>query len=233
MGAALYGQRMTAAATQAHHFASSIKSRKEVPLGDSKREAPVIDPAAPVTWYAIITAPRAETKAEKGLREAGFVHIYVPRLTYWVSRTLYRHTTRYECQRALFPRYLFLGFEEVNHWYGLETIDGITGVMCNDGKACPIPAKCLAPIAEQEREGWFDERRRPLLERAAGPILSAGDQIRITGEGNPFVSFPAIVAEDTSSDVVRIEIAIFGRLTPMVVPISDVEVTQRATRATL
>ncbi len=47
------------------------------------------------------------------------------------------------------------------------------------------------------------------------------------------MSLPAIVAEDTSSDVVRIEIAIFGRLTPMVVPISDVEVTQRATRATL
>jgi hypothetical protein len=43
-----------------------------------------MDPEA--VWYALITAPQREDKAERELRKLGLVLTYVPRETYWTSR---------------------------------------------------------------------------------------------------------------------------------------------------
>lgn len=229
MGASLFGRRLSAAATQAFHYSSVLTLRSEVPLGDEKREPPVIHPEAPVFFYALITAPRAETKVEEALHDAGFASTYVPRRTYWLNRRIGKTRQRIEKQGALFPRYCFFAFPKLATpaWRTIKDIDGVIGVAGTDGKPSPIHPSRLAAIANQEAVGWFDEMRRPQLEAALnpvrGPLYATGDQVRVI-EG-PFVSFPAIVAHDVEhgAEELRIEVAVFGRATPMVIPISAVE----------
>ena len=225
----MYGRKLSAKATAAHNFIVPVRQRSEVPLDKEKRREPPLidtDPAAPIIWYGIVTAPGQENKAEEELRKLGFTCCYIPRETYWTTHRAGKRVTKRERQKPLIPRYLFLAFEPGDTWYGVKEAEGVSGVLSNHGTACPIPAKAIAKLADRERGGWFDERKRRALETGTEAPYAAGDQIRIIGE-NAFHSFPATV-ENCDATTVELLVAIFGRMTPMALPIDQVELTHTA-----
>lgn len=219
MGAKLYGRQMSAAATQAWNFTIKLKQRSEIPL-EIKHTPPVMDPEA--VWYALITAPQREDKAERELHKSPGLVTYVPRETYWTARQVQKRTLKTERQKPLIPRYVFI--TGAINWFAISRIEEVAGVMAFSGVPRQVPTRELARLAEREREGWFDERRRLALELAkTGPTYQVGDLIRITGADNPFKSLDGLVDADSTEERVTILVSIFGRETPMVLPLSEIE----------
>lgn len=226
MGATLYGRRLSAAATHAHYYAASLKTRQDVALGVKKKAPPVIDLAAPVTWVVLITSRGAEDKIEEALRDAGFQHTYVPRWTYWQSKTTLRSVERHERQRALISRYVFLGLPKGRELRRLDGIDGLLGIMCHEGRPTPVRPRQIAALAQQEREGWFDEARLPALRiERDGAAIRSGDLVKI--RIGLFAEHNGVAFTDSYGDQVAVLLNLFGRQTPVVLSISDVEVTRR------
>jgi transcriptional antiterminator NusG len=194
----------------------------------SKRAPPTINPEDSLAWYVIVTAPRSEEKAEKALQDLGFT-TYVVRETYWTRRKVHNRFFKTERQKPLIPRYLFLGFAPDNNWYSLREVGSVSGVLSSDGMPRRVAAHEVKRLADLEREGWFDERRRTSLGYTAdGPPYQAGDQVRIAGE-SPFAGLAGLVRTASARQKVDILVSIFGRLTPTIVPISAIERIEAAT----
>lgn len=169
-----------------------------------------------------------ESKVEDELAKMGFTLTYVPRETYWTSRLVQNRTIKTERQKPLIPRYVFLAIgSEVAPWYEISLVQDIVGVLSIAGIPRPVPARELARIATMEKQGWFDDRKRLGLELAAGrPIFEEGDQVRITGE-NAFAGLEALLAADSTTDSrVNLLVSMFGRMTPIVLPMSDIELVK-------
>lgn len=114
---------------------------------------------------------------------------------------------------------------------------GILGVIGVAGVPVPIPLRqtamrdgqiirCgVADFADDEREGWFDDTRRPAL--VAGrdikpePEIMAGERVRFAA--GPFAGVTADAVNDNERGLVRLRVQILGGETLMTVPIEDLE----------
>lgn len=213
------------------HF-STVPIRNEEPLKDEDRiVAPVISDGE--AWYAVTVAPRGERRTLGSLKEAG-VSAYVPMETYWFESVKLKQKVKREAQRPILPGYVFLCVPaDSGLWWDLKqkfrdgrNVHGIGGVISNDGEPCRIGARLLGQLASEERDGWFDERRRRALEiqrnpSLTGPMLRAGERMKIVG--GAFATYEGVAEVDSSSDNVRALVEIFGRPTLMVVPLDQVE----------
>lgn len=218
MGGRLFGRRRSVA-RMAQEISLSPE-RSERPLPD-KPVPPVIDPEASLAWFVIVTAPRSEGRAEKALRHLHFTP-YVPLKTYWERRKVHSRLIKIERQKPLIPGYLFLGFGPDNNWYNLRKVDSVVGVLSNNGAPGQISAHEIKRLADLERDGWFDERRRPRFEDTSShPPYRTGDQVLITG-GSPLSGLSGLFRSGSTRQRVKILITMFGRLTPMVLPIDKI-----------
>ena len=237
MGASQHGRYQGAKATPAHYARLPIKVVSEIPIKDDDRvTAPVIDSSA--AWYVLATVPRGEVKAVRGLRKLGY-EAYSPVETCWVRHSRTQPQTKREVQRSIFTRYVFFAVRPGQSWHPLREKDafgrnklGIVGVISIAGVPCRAPTEPIARLAEEEREGWFDERRRPELEKARAadlgrpaydPVVRVGESVQILS--GPFALFQGEAEEDAteSGATLRILVNVFGRATTMVLPIEDVE----------
>jgi transcriptional antiterminator NusG len=159
---------------------------------------------------------------------AGLV-TYVPHEIYWTTRTRARQTLKVERCKPLFPRYVFIS--GAINWYAIAQIEEVAGVMALAGVPRKVPTSELADLARREREGRFDERRRAVLDLAeSGPLYQRGDMIRVTGANNPFQGLDVLVDGDSNDDKVKVLVSIFGRETPMVLPLSEINMLQAVSR---
>jgi transcription antitermination factor NusG len=251
MGARLYGKHL---GTKPDNDNQPKTKTNEIPLEhDERRGAPVIEKEAGKGWYCLITVPQGEYRCQDGLSEAG-VPSYVPTETYWERRRKGRDLYLTELQRPLFRSYCFslLSIPKLEFENGLpkqlvlgpdwtvvmerdaskRSPIGVAGVMMNNGVPSPMPMRDarhgrqgLADFADDEREGWFDERRRAALvagrKNKPKPVVMKGEQVRLTA--GPFASFLGVAENDNDKNGVKIAVSIFGRSTPVFVPISDLE----------
>jgi transcriptional antiterminator RfaH len=220
VGARLYGRRRSVA-QMAHGMRPLSNQRKDERSLTNKQVPPVIDPQASLTWYVVVVSPRMEANAEKALQDRRFT-TYVPQETYWARHRMRNRVIKIERQKPLIPGYLFLGFSAANTWYSLRDVDGVTGVISSNGSPCQVPVCEVKRLADLERRGWFDERRRSELSSdATHPAYQIGDQVLITGE-TPLKGFTGLVRSHSTAQKVEILISILGRFTPAIIPIQNV-----------
>lgn len=210
----------------------TVPLHNDVPLKDEDRVSPptISDDE---TWFAVTVGPRSERRTLASLKEAG-IACYVPMETYWLEAVKLKLKQKRETQRPILPGYVFLHVPaDSGLWYQLKmkhrdgrNVHGIGGVITNAGQPCQISARLLKQLASEERDGWFDERRRRALEMdrnpsLSGPMVKAGENLKIVG--GAFATYEGRAEVDSSSDNVRALIDIFGRETLVVVPLDQVE----------
>lgn len=210
----------------------TVPLHNDVPLDDENRVVPptIADDEA---WFAVTVGPRGERRTLASLKEAKITG-YVPMETYWVDAVKLKLKQKRETQRPILPGYVFLHVPaDSGLWYQLKqkhrdgrNVHGIGGVIMNNGEPCRISAKLLRQLASEERDGWFDERRRRALEmernpNLSGPLLRAGERLKIVG--GAFTSYEGAAEVDSTSENVRALVEIFGRTTLVVVPLDQVE----------
>jgi transcription antitermination factor NusG len=190
-----------------------------------------------LAWYVLATVPRGEIKCVRALRALGY-EAYSPVETRWIQHSRTAPGVKREVQTAIFCRYVFFAMAPGLSWLPLREKDafgrnklGIIGVISIDGAPCAVPVSPLIQLADEERAGWFDERRRPELERAsrsvrAEPPVKQGERVRILS--GAFASHSATADEDTRKDgSVAVLLDLFGRSTVVVLPIADLENVDR------
>lgn len=232
MGVSPNGRYQGARATQAHYARLPIRIQSEIPLADEDRSTPP-EIGSDVAWFVITTAPRGEIAAARALREIGYV-AYAPAETKWIAHSARSPRIKREVQRAIFARYVFLGMRPGQSWHLLRERDafgrnrhGVAGVLTAEGRPARIPVDPVRALAAEEREGWFDERRKPELLKArmpelAKPAVMAGESLRIAA--GPFLGHEGTADADVGANGrLRASVAIFGRATLVEVSIDDVE----------
>lgn len=237
-------REMQATATPVHFAKLPTKLPEEIMLSDDKRiVAPTIE-AAPSPdprrvsyhdvegrqWFILSIAGQQERRCHAGLNDLGY-GAYLPAETLWVQHSRTQPRIKREVQRPIFPRYCFLGMSDDASWWPLRERDawgrnklGILGVVSNQGRPSPVPVVLLEKLAGKERAGWFDERKRAVLEKGEAelrrPKVEAGEQVRISA--GAFATCEGRADEDAAGDKVRIWARVFGQETLMVLPIDDV-----------
>lgn len=221
-----------ASATPQHNV--TVPLRNETPIKDEDR---IVPPEIAVTvgegWYAVTTGPRGERRTLTALMDKGLT-AYVPMSTEWVESIQARQKFKREVQRPMLPGYVFVCVaDDSGIWYEMRqkhrdgrNVFGINGVVTNNGKACRIATTILKTLADEERAGWFDERRkRALLAESnpemSGPAVRMGDIVNITD--GAFATYSGVAEADSTSGSVRAMVQIFGRDTLVVVPIDQIE----------
>jgi len=220
---------------------------------DEFRRPPTITAEPDHRWYCIVTVPQGEYRCSDGLSDIGIASYVPTSTQWVERRKgnekqrvqtqtpLFRSycfarlsTARLEYENGV-PKQLVLGSD----WTPIMERDafrkspiGVLGVMTNNGVPSPMPLRDaahgrqgLADFAEDERAGWFDDQRRPALVAGRNakpkPVVMKGEEVRLTG--GPFASFHGIAENDNDKSGVKVSVNIFGRSTPVFVPISDLE----------
>lgn len=211
---------------------ATVPLHNDVPLADDERVTPP-EIGEGEAWYAVTVAPRGERRTLLSLKDVGVLG-YVPMETKWIEAIKLKLKQKRETQRPILPGYVFLRVPaDSGLWYDLKrshrdgrNVHGIGGVIMNDGQPCRISARLLRQLASEERDGWFDERRRRALEmernpELSGPLLRAGERLKIVG--GAFATYEGEAEADSTSDSVRALVEIFGRPTIMTVSLDQVE----------
>lgn len=143
-------------------------------------------------------------------------HWYQPRY-----RAMLRHTRKYanpksiETDKALYPGYLFIA---AGAGVNPKDIDGVTHVLETEpDKYARIPNSFIEWLKDKIARRAYDDIE--ILQKAFKP----GAQITVK-EG-PFASFPGTIGKllGEKKDHARVLVQIFGRATPVDLPLTDVE----------
>lgn len=201
MGAKMYGSRNGFQADNDNHrWKPNAAGEIPIPL-DERRGAPIIENEEGKGWFCIVTTPQGEYHCADGLSDAG-IATYVPTETYWQRRKKGKEAYPTELQRPLMRGYVFAllplpiaregnvgtTYELPPSWAPLFARDAwgqsklkVHHVLGLHGVPVAMPLeyrndkgeRCgLAPLADEERQGWFDERKAPIL-KAEQEILKA------------------------------------------------------------
>jgi transcription antitermination factor NusG len=134
---------------------------------------------------------------------------------------------------ALFPGYSFLRFDiENDPWHELFDLKGVRGLVLSNNLPRVFPDKDVALLRKSEVDGALPGS----LMLSQIPFL-VGENVRVAA--GPFAGFPAVIEElpkaqaggkamltlDDLDESMRVKLAvcIFGRDTPVSLPITDIE----------
>lgn len=95
-----------------------------------------------IGWFAVHTHPLAEFRVEEGLRKIGF-QTFLPTILRRVShgRKVIERT------RALFPRYVFVGFNpKTQPWGPITNVDGVSRLLAVGEQPLQIPDRLITKI---------------------------------------------------------------------------------------
>lgn len=181
--------------------------------------------------FVVRTNVKAEEKAERNLRRAGF-QTYSPMAR--IERFSKRRKVWIQTSLRLMPRYLFVDVEGQVPWFTLRACEGVESVLGVEGQPCRLhkaDTEALRAVQEAEADLQFDTTRAAKVRR--GEIgknkresvrmkFPTGASIKIT-EG-PFAEFIAHVTNVTAKGKLQALVMVFGHLTPIEVPAQWAEV---------
>ena len=193
-------------------------------------------------WYLVLTAPRAEARAAKALADAGCQ-------VFWPHRS---HRIEYGGKRkpleflsSTFPGYVLASGEPMRRFNqtrladdrktiltvdcggisSIHDLDGVTGVVSNDGKWVSLPKTRKDCESGKEIVGTVEaiiaiqSDDKPLKKEATASetyppgTIRAGGQVLICS--GPFMGFMATLVESVGTDKARVVIDSFGRGVPL------------------
>lgn len=188
--------------------------------GAARRAKARISPPVP-EWR------REESVAERSLRDLG-VTAYLPRM----KREIRHHRTKRRITRSfpLFSGYCFAVIPAHIEWRDVKEADGIAGAIGFGGDPLIMPegdverlqATEAAHLWDETREGRFARGEEfPDKRETARRLFRRGTAIVI--EDGPFAGLRAAVERVETSGEVKALVSIFGRLTPVVLPIDVIQ----------
>jgi transcriptional antiterminator NusG len=187
------------------------------------RASEAIDGA--LSWHLARTGPRLGSLGRKALDES-LERMKVPAYRPRTSSVVVRRGRRVVRHVPLLIRTLIIGVRDSAHLGEVQALPGIAEIVCQPaqeeetaGNVAGLvmkPAR-LDPVRLQE---FLDALAKNEIVQPVG--IQVGQSVLVvTG---PFASFPAIVEEIMPGDRVKVAISIFGRATPAVLGIADVQV---------
>ncbi len=162
-----------------------------------------------IAWYVVYTHPHAETKVLAHLERQGF-RAYLPSY-----RTRRRHARKVEdVRRPLFPRYLFVAFDEIRErWRPILSTVGVCSMVRHGERPTPVPSEIVEAIRAGEDAGSFDRT-------AAGATLGDGDPVRIID--GPFADLIGRFCALADGERVIVLLDLLGRQVRARLPLEDV-----------
>lgn len=111
-------------------------------------------------WYAVITNPKCEFRADFGLKAKGF-ETFCPKLRKRIRHARYTNVV----ERPLFARYVFVRFDmNFGEWFHpITSTDGVEELVSNNHIPMRIPDEQLQPLIDAYRGGEFDYTRKPRI----------------------------------------------------------------------
>lgn len=181
-------------------------------------------------WYAVVTNPKCETRAQSGLIDKGFA-VFLPR--YREERRVGRQRVRKLFLRCLMPRYLFVHADK-ERWHDITRVDGVKGLIrdCGEeGAPVSIADKVIMEFLDSTNYGLWDVElpkdprkkgeKRAVPRHAAKPVFDPGECVTVMR--GPFTSFHATVVEALSDQAARVLITIFGQDTEATMSLADLQ----------
>lgn len=190
-----------------------------------QQHAPAYEPSR---WFILVVFCREEAGAVKWLKTFGAVP-YVPmrkvavrasKLLSREQRTRARASGRVSLvDRPVFPGYVFAQAGEIEvPW---DTVPHVRGEMKSGDKPVHVSDVLIRAIRAREQGGFVDYPAQTVE-----PPYKVGERVRVAD--GPFYGFSAVVEQllDTALDPaarIRLAIDIFGRATPVVMSIDQIE----------
>lgn len=172
-----------------------------------------------MSWYAVMTEARAEVLAAQRVADVvGPGAVFLPR--YRATVTLRRLVIAVE--RPLFPRYLFADVADGASLGPINRTRGVATVVHLGDRPMPVPDEMIAAMMAAADENGLVRVPAAAVEDPAADIIRVGDEVVIrTG---PFAAFRALVDGVDKHGIASVSIAMFGRATPVAVPVATLEV---------
>lgn len=169
-------------------------------------------------WFAAMTKPCMEFKADANLRDQGFwtwlPHERVRRKRWSPKKRCYIID---RADEAYFPRYLFVALRsETDSIYAVNETDGISTVVHLGEDPLPIPNAVMDELMSRaDVTGLIGE-----VDKTTRKRFSPGDQVRFVDE-SPFAGLVGIVDIDKGPNT-RIWLEMLGKDRPILVPPSTI-----------
>jgi len=161
-------------------------------------------------WIVAHCHAKAEMKAEAHLKRQGF-EVYSPKI-----KTTRRHARRIEIVlRPLFPRYLFIGFDDNStHWRPICSTIGVSHLLKAGEKPLVAPAWVVEQIRQREdKNGLFSVTNvKP---------FNKGDPIKFTR--GPLTDYAGVFEYLNDSQRVAVLLEIMGREVKTVVSMGAIQ----------
>ena len=162
-------------------------------------------------WYVVQVYSGFEQKVAEEIRakisRSGLVDQFDQVLVPTERVVVIRHGQKVNAEHKFFPGYLLVKMDLTDEtWHLIRDTKKVTGFLGSRLKPSPISDAEAARILKQTKEGT--ERVRPAV------LFEIGEQVRVAD--GPFTGFNGTVQDvDEEKGRLRVNVAIFGRLTPV------------------
>ena len=164
-------------------------------------------------WYVVHTYSGYENKVAMNIETVvqnrnlqDLIHeVRVPTETV----TEIKDNKKREVERKIFPGYVLVKMVMTDDsWYVVRNTRGVTGFVGPESKPLPLTEEEVLGLGIETREIEID--------------YAVGDTVRIVD--GPLESFVGVVEEiDTEKDMVKVKVSMFGRETPVVLELDQIE----------
>lgn len=171
-----------------------------------------------IDWIVVLTNPNCEARAMNSLRSKGFI-AYQPLEPIARNRSRQKRTS-IDASRPFFPRYVFVGLDRTAGQSSnvVRACDGVEKILTFRADQFPhiVPARHMQTIMEAAWQAQTDKKY------VVSQMFEVGEGIRFTTFAfSGFTGF--VTAYDEAKELVSAEVSIFGRATPVTVPVDNVE----------
>lgn len=169
----------------------------------------------PLKWVVCYTNPQCERRAFQSLMAAGIM-AWLPEMT--IERQQARSKKKFTVRKPMFTRYVFAGLDALRRQsYGdTRACDGVEGLVTaeKDGKPVDLGSDVMACLIR---------RLNGTDEVTAGQLFQVGQRLRI--EVGAFAGLTMdVTRHDDGAEVVGGEVNLFGRATPVTLPVDSVKI---------
>jgi transcriptional antiterminator RfaH len=163
-------------------------------------------------WIVAHCHVNAERKAEAHLKRQGF-EVYLPKIV-----TTRRHARRIETVvRPLFPRYLFIEFDENStHWRSICSTIGVSYLLTAGDRPLVAPTWVIEQLRQREDKNG-------LFSGAGEKRFNKGDPIKFTS--GPLAEYVGIFENLNYGQRVAVLLEIMGRKVKIQVPLEAIRGT--------
>ncbi|MCM2472139.1 transcription antiterminator [Rhizobium sp. CG5] len=165
-------------------------------------------------WFCLRVKPRTDFVVEKALADAG-VHCLVA--TRKGDKIVKRHRIIPSPMLPVLPGYVMVRcVPHVAAMAGLRRFDNVVDVVGGAETPYRVPMKFVSKFIEKASNGEYDYRPPSAM------VYHLGEAVRVVD--GPFASFNGAVVEmGTIRNRIKVDVDIFGRLTPVELDIAQIE----------